>query len=54
MRTKKVEIIEAEACPDHIHLLVSISPYLSVSQFMGYINKKSCLMILEELSNDIR
>ena len=38
---KKVEIIEAEACPDHIHLLVSIAPYLSVSQFMGYLKGKS-------------
>ena len=32
---KKVEIIEAEACPDHIHMLVSIPPHLSVAQFMG-------------------
>lgn len=37
---KKVEIIEAEACPDHIHLLVSIPPYISVSQFMGYLKGK--------------
>ena len=34
---KGVEIIEAEACPDHIHLLVSIPPKYSVSQFMGYL-----------------
>ena len=34
---KKVEIMEASACPDHIHLLVSIPPHLSVSQFMGYL-----------------
>ena len=34
---KSVEIIEAEACKDHIHLLVSIPPYLSVAQFMGYL-----------------
>ena len=32
---KKVEIIEAQACPDHIHMLVSIPPYLSVAQFVG-------------------
>jgi len=32
---KKVELIEAEACPDHIHMLVSIPPYLSVAQFLG-------------------
>jgi putative transposase len=40
---KKVEIIEAEACKDHIHLLVSIPPYLSVAQFMGYLKGKSSL-----------
>ena len=40
---KKVEIIEAEACPDHIHMLVCIPPYLSVSQFMGYLKGKSSL-----------
>ena len=34
---KKVEIIEAEACADHIHMLVSIPPHLSVAQFMGYL-----------------
>ena len=34
---KKVEIIEAEECKDHIHLLVSIPPYLSIAQFMGYL-----------------
>ena len=37
---KKVEIHEAEACPDHIHMLVSIPPNLSVSQFMGYLKGK--------------
>jgi len=44
---KKVELIEAEACPDHIHILVSIPPYLSVSQFMGYLESKSALMIFD-------
>ena len=44
---KKVEIIEAEACSDHIHMLVSIPPYLSISQFMGYIKSKSALMIFD-------
>ncbi|WP_418724474.1 IS200/IS605 family transposase, partial [Dysosmobacter sp.] len=34
---KGVEIIEAETCPDHIHMLVSIPPQYSVSQFMGYL-----------------
>ena len=33
---KGVEIIEAEACPDHIHMLVSIPPYISIAQFMGF------------------
>lgn len=42
---KGVEIIEANACADHIHLLVSIPPKLSVSQFMGYLKEKSSLMI---------
>ena len=41
---KKVEILEAEACPDHIHMLVSIPPHLSVSQFMGFLKGKSTLM----------
>ena len=48
---KKVEIIEAQACPDHIHMLVSIPPYLSVSQFMGYLKGKSSLMIFDRNAN---
>ena len=44
---KKVELIEAEACPDHIHMLVSLPPYLSVAQFMGYLKGKSSLMIFD-------
>ena len=48
---KGVEIIEAEACPDHIHLLVSIPPKYSVSQFMGYLKGKSSLMIFERHAN---
>ncbi len=48
---KKVEIIEAEACADHIHMLVSIPPYLSISQFMGYIKSKSALMIFDRHAN---
>ena len=48
---KGVEIIEAEACPDHIHLLVSIPPKISVSAFMGYLKGKSSLMIFERHSN---
>ena len=48
---KKVEIIEAEACPDHIHMLVSIPPHLSVAQFMGYLKGKSTLMIFDRHAN---
>ena len=48
---KGVEIIEAQACPDHIHMLVSIPPYLSISQFMGYIKSKSALMIFDRHAN---
>lgn len=44
---KGVEIIEANACIDHIHMLVKIPPKLSVSQFMGYLKGKSALMIFE-------
>ena len=42
---KKVEIIEAHAMPDHIHMLVSIPPKVSVSEFMGYLKGESTLMI---------
>ena len=44
---KGVETIEAEACPDHIHLLVSIPPKYSVSQFMGYLKGKSLPMMFD-------
>ena len=47
----KVEIIEAEACPDHIHMLVSIPPYMSVAQFMGTLKSKSALMISDRHAN---
>ena len=48
---KGVKIIEAECCPDHIHMLVEIPPHLSVSQFMGYLKSKSSLMIFERFAN---
>ena len=48
---KGVEIIEAEACKDHIHMLVSIPPQYSISQFMGYLKGKSSLMIFEKYAN---
>ena len=48
---KEVEIHEANACPDHIHMLVSIPPKLSVSQFVGYLKGKSSLMIFDRHAN---
>ena len=48
---KGVEIREAEACPDHIHMLVTIPPKLSVSGFMGYLKGKSSLMIFDRHAN---
>lgn len=48
---KGVEIIEAEACPDHIHMLVSIPPKYSVPQIMGYLKGKSSLIIFEKYAN---
>ena len=48
---QNVEIIEANACGDHIHMLVKIPPKLSVSQFMGYLKVKSSLMIFENHAN---
>ena len=48
---KGVEIIEANACPDHIHMMVSIPPKLSVAEFMGYLKVKSSLMIFDRHAN---
>ena len=48
---KNVEILEAEACSDHIHMLVSIPPHISVAQFMGYLKGKSTLMIFDRHAN---
>ena len=48
---KGVEIIEAEVCKDHIHMLVSIPPKYSVAQIMGYLKGKSSLMIFEKYAN---
>ena len=48
---KGVEIIEANACRDHIHMLVSIPPKLSVSGFIGYLKDKSSLMIFDRHAN---
>lgn len=48
---KGVNIIEAECCPDHIHMLVEIPPHMSVSSFMGYLKSKSSLMIFDRHTN---
>lgn len=48
---KEVEILEAEACPDHIHMLVTIPPKYSVAQIVGYLKGKSSLMIFEKYAN---
>ena len=48
---KGVKIEAAECCKDHIHMLVSIPPHLSVSQFMGYLKSKSSLMIFDRHAN---
>ena len=50
-RCEGVEIIEANACEDHIHMLVTIPPKLSVSRFMGILKGKSCLMIFDQFAN---
>lgn len=48
---KQVNIIEAEVCPDHIHMLVEIPPKMSVSSFMGFLKGKSSLIIHERHAN---
>jgi len=48
---KGVEILEAECCPNHIHMLVAIPPHLSVAAFMGYLKSKSSLMIFDRHAN---
>jgi putative transposase len=48
---KGVEILEANACPDHIHMLVSIPPKISVAYFVGYLKGKSSLIIFDRHAN---
>ena len=50
-KRKGVEIIEAEWCPDHIHMFVRIPPSISISSFMGCLKGKSSLMIFERHAN---
>lgn len=48
---KGVEIHEAEVCPDHVHMLISIPPKLSVASFMGFLKGKSSLLIYQKWAN---
>ena len=48
---KQVNIIEAEICPDHVHMLVEIPPKMSVSSFVGFLKGKSTLLIFERHAN---
>ena len=50
-KRKGVNIVEAEMCRDHVHMLVEIAPSMSVSQFVGYLKGKSTLMIFERHAN---
>jgi len=50
-RWHEVEILEGEACADHIHILVKVPPKLSISSFMGYLKGKSSVMIYQRWSN---
>ena len=48
---KQVTIVEAEVCPDHVHMLVEIPPKMSVSGFVGYLKGKSSLIIYQRWGN---
>ena len=48
---KGVEILEGHLMPDHVHMLVSIPPKMSVSSFMGYLKGKSAMMIFDRHAN---
>ena len=48
---KGVNILEAEVCPDHVHMLLEIPPKISISSFMGFLKGKSSLMIYEKYGN---
>ena len=50
-KRKGVKIVEAEMCPDHVHMLVSIPPRISVASFMGYLKGKSALMMFDKHAN---
>jgi len=44
---KQIHIIEAEVCPDHVHMLLEIPPKVSVSSFVGFLKGKSSLLLYE-------
>ena len=48
---KDVNILEAEVCPDHVHMLLEIQPKISVASFMGFLKGKSSLLIYEKWAN---
>ena len=48
---KGIEIVEAQCCPDHVHMLVKIPPKYSVSEVMGYLKGKSSLIIFDRHAN---
>lgn len=50
-RFKDVELIEGQACPNHIHMLLEIPPKYSISEFMGQLKSKSTLMIFDRHAN---
>ena len=50
-KRKGVKIVEAEICPDHVHMLVEIPPSMSVSYFVGYLKGKSALMMFDRYAN---
>lgn len=50
-KQKEIEIIEAELCKDHVHMLISVPPKYSISQIMGYLKGKSCLMKFDRHAN---
>ena len=51
MQLETSKIVEAEMCPDPIHMLVEIQPKISVSSFVGFLKRKSSLIIFERHSN---
>ena len=48
---KKIKIVEAEVCPDHVHMLIEIPPKVAISSFKGYLKGKSSLMISDRHAN---